>query len=97
MPGSYRGQRDKVLAEELGGLLFDWTESMIIRDEYGLRSDSGGPITSEEYARYRSENLAKSPPPPPPINGFHPVMRVAKATNGFAPKKKNATLVKQRA
>jgi len=97
MPESYRGQRDKVLAEELKRVLFDSTESMIIRDEYGLRSDSGGPITSEEYARYRTENLAKSPPPPPQTNGFHPVMRVAKAVNGVAAKRGKKTLIKQRA
>lgn len=29
---------------------------MIIRDEYGLKSDSGMPITQEEYIRYLLTN-----------------------------------------
>ena len=41
---------------------------MIIRDEHGLKSDSGNPITPEEYAQYLKQHPNEAHKSDPPDN-----------------------------
>jgi len=52
------------------GLVRPLRAPMIIRDQFGLRSDTGNPITPEEYAEYLKRHPEEAPepdqPPEPP-------------------------------